>query len=125
MKRLTARQWARVLVELTKDTKESGAAHMVKNFVQLVRARRATAALPRVMRMYGELMDAEHGVVRIKTTAARELPAAVEAELKNLGTEVIIDHTIDPHVIGGVKLTMDNMIIDGTVATRLKKLYES
>lgn len=125
MKRLTARQWAAVLVELTRDAKESSVAHKVKSFVQLVRARRATNLLPRVIRAYREMMDAEHGVVRIQTTAARELPAAIEAELKNLGTEVIIDHTIDPHVIGGVKLTMDDVIIDGTVATRLKKLYES
>lgn len=125
MKRLTARQWATALVELTRNVKESEIPHKTKQFVQILRMRRASSLLPRIIRLYGELVDAEYGVVRVSTTAARELPDAVVAELKELGREVIIDHSIDPHVIGGVRIQMDGVIIDGTVATRLKKIYEN
>lgn len=125
MKRLTARQWATALVELTRNVKESEIPHKTKKFVQILRMRRASTLLPRIIALYGELMDAENGIVRVSTTAARELPDAVVAELKELGREVIIDHSIDPHVIGGVRIQMDGVIIDGTVATRLKKIYEN
>lgn len=125
MKRLTARQWATALVELTRNVKEAEIPHKTKKFVQILRMRRASTLLPRIIALYGELMDAENGIVRVSTTAARELPDAVVAELKELGREVIIDHSIDPHVIGGVRIQMDGVIIDGTVATRLKKIYEN
>ncbi len=125
MKRLTARQWATALVELTHEKKETEIGHNIKKFVQLLRVRRAGRQLGNIGRIYGELIDARQGVARVATTAARELPASVKRELENLATDVIIDHTIDPHVIGGMRIQMDGVIIDGTVATRLKKIYES
>ena len=125
MKRLTARQWATALAEVTRGVKESEIPHKTKKFVQVLRSRRATSLIPRILSLFGEIKDAELGVVRVSTTATRELSKEITAELQELGHEVIIDHTIDPHVIGGVKIQMDGVIIDGTVATRLKKIYES
>lgn len=125
MKRLTARQWATALAHITKDAKESEIPHKTKKFVQILRSSRASSLLPRIIALFGEIHDKENGVVRVSTTAARELSKEVTKELQELGHEVIIDHTIDPHVIGGVKIQMDGVIIDGTVATRLKKIYES
>lgn len=125
MKRLTPRQWAVALVELMRNTKESEVSHKTKQFVQVLRMRRASNLLPRVISIYKEIADAEAGIVHIETTAARELPSSVIKELESLGKDVIIDHTIDPHVIGGVRIQMDGVIIDGTVATRLKKIYEN
>ena len=125
MKRLTARQWAVALAGLTRDKKESDVAHVAKQFAVALRARRASFLWPRILAIYGELVDAEQDVVRVSTTAARELSGAIKKELETLGREVIIDHTIDPHVIGGVRIQMGGVIIDGTVATRLKKIYES
>lgn len=125
MKRLTARQWATALAHITQDAKESEIPHKTKTFVQILRKSRASSLLPRIIALFGEIHDKENGVVRVSTTAARELSKEVTKELQELGHEVIIDHTIDPHVIGGVKIQMDGVIIDGTVATRLKKIYES
>ena len=125
MKRLTARQWAGALQSLTEQKTKEDAHGTLKNFVLQLRRRRALNLVPQILRVYGESVDAAHGVVRVATVAARALPERIAQELHEMGTEVIIDHKIDPHVIAGVKITMDGVIIDGTVATRLKKLYES
>lgn len=126
MKRLTPRQWAQALYALTETTKTSAETETkIQQFVSLLRRRRALPLVGHIARLYRERADATAGIVRVKTVAARALSKETTQELKSLGTEVIIDHTIDPHVIGGMKIEMDGVIIDGTVATRLHKLYES
>ena len=41
---------------------------------------------------------------------------------KKLEKKVELINTIDPNILGGVKLRISNTIIDGSIATRLKKL---
>lgn len=41
---------------------------------------------------------------------------------KKLEKKVELVNTIDPNILGGVKLRISNTIIDGSIATRLKKL---
>ncbi|MCX6781076.1 MAG: F0F1 ATP synthase subunit delta [Candidatus Magasanikbacteria bacterium] len=122
MKRLTPRQWATALHEITSDVKESDAKIVIGKFVQQLRKRRALNLAPRIMKLFREISDSASGTINLHTTAAHELSASTITHLKELGTEGIIDHTIDPAVIGGVKIAMGDVIIDGTVATRLKKL---
>lgn len=126
MKRLTVAQWAQVLVDLTKDaSSEAEVAKQLQAFVRALKSRRATKMLPRILVRYQALRDAEQGIIHFKTVAARELPQSVIASLQELGKKVIIDHTIDPQVVGGLKLQVGDVIIDGTIARALRKLYEN
>ena len=53
-------------------------------------------------------------------------------ELKNIANEIEkkldkkieLVNTVDPNILGGVKLRVSNTIIDGSIATRLKKLSD-
>lgn len=125
MKKLTVQQWAHVLLRMTELEKQSTVDEKLAQFIELLRKKHATKLSARILSAFGRVWDEEHNVIRLETRSARELPESVETQLHTLGTEVIIDHTVDPHVIGGITIKMDDVIIDGTVATRLNKLYES
>lgn len=125
MKKLTARQWAGALLALTTEAKEKEIPERVGEFIALLRRHRATRQVPIIIRQYSALVDAENGITRFATSAARALPKSVIKYLEECGDEVVIDHTIDPALIGGLKLTIGDVIIDGTVATRLQQLYET
>ena len=57
---------------------------------------------------------------------AADLEEALGAKLKTLtGCEMILDKKVDPAVIGGVKVTIGDRVIDGTLRTELKRLRRS
>lgn len=125
MKRLSVAQWAKALHVCVGSASREQAPHAVKQFVGELRRRRAMKFLPRIARTFSAQRDADDGILAVHTSAARELPSSVEAELQHLAPHVIIHHTIDPHLIGGVRIAYHDIVIDGTIAARLKKLYEA
>lgn len=125
MKKLSPRQWAGALLVLIIEAKEKEVPDRVGEFISLLYRHRATRQVPLIIRQYAALVDKQNGVTRVATSAARALSKSVIKRLEEFGDEVVIDHTIDPTMIGGLKLTIGDVIIDGTVAMRLKQLYET
>lgn len=122
---MSVRDWAMLLLNITETTKEKNLAEEVRQFGLLLRTRRQARLLPRIINQFSLLWAEANNLTEIKTWGARELPAAIKNSLQELGSEVVIDHTIEPALIGGLKMQIGDVIIDGTVATRLKKLYET
>ncbi len=125
MKRLTVAQWVTILTELTNDLTHAEVKKKLQQFLLLVQTRRATKLLPRIITRYAAEHDSAHGIVHVNTVAARELPAHIIMELKKLGTDVVMHHTVDPQVVGGLRLQVGDLIIDGTISRTLRKLYEN
>ena len=64
-------------------------------------------------------------VLTLSVTSAVELPALQISEMgasleKKTGHKVRVTGTVDPAVLGGVKLRLGNTLVDGTVARRLE-----
>ncbi|MCH7575975.1 MAG: ATP synthase F1 subunit delta [Candidatus Marinimicrobia bacterium] len=64
-------------------------------------------------------------VLTLSVTSAAELPALQISEMgasleKKTGRKVRVTGTVDPAVLGGVKLRLGNTLVDGTVARRLE-----
>ena len=76
---------------------------------------------------FAALVEKHEGVVRAIVTTAVTMPADLSASLSEklssfTGTRVILENKIDPAVIGGVCVTMDGKILDGTVRSNLDQL---
>lgn len=92
----------------------------------LVRKRRETL-LPALVEEYRKLEQQARGAEPLTVTSARELP---ESELRSLvdrlervyGKKFDAEVRVDPSLIGGVRITMGDRRIDGTVAGRLEEL---
>ena len=57
--------------------------------------------------------------------ASEELLEAVKSRIKSaLGKEPVLHHSTDPSMIGGVKLQIGDELVDGSVATRLRRMKE-
>ena len=83
--------------------------------------------LPDIVRAYDALERTERRAAPLTVTSARPLPqtalAALAARLGRLyGTTFDVTPLVDPALIGGIRLTMGDKRIDGTIAGRLDHL---
>ena len=68
--------------------------------------------------------------MKVTVTTASNLDEEEEMNLlksveKKLNKKVNLDCVTDQSVIGGAKFRIGNMVVDGTISTRLKKLEKS
>ena len=102
---------------------------LLLTFFELLIDKNRIESLQDIGEAFAELVELEQGVVRARVITAIPLPddlaAGLKARLDELtGKSVILEQKVDAAVIGGVCVTLDGKIIDGTVRANLRKLRE-
>ena len=100
------------------------------DFFNLLLDRNLTELLRDIGTVFAELVEADQGLVRVGVVTAIALPADLETKLRDklahvTGKSVILDKKVDPAVIGGVRVTLGDRVIDGTVRTNLDRLRKT
>jgi F-type H+-transporting ATPase subunit delta len=99
----------------------------VKNTLLLLGDRRRLHVLPVIAQMLREMSDLREGVLRAEVVTAARLPDTYYARLqgqleKMTGRRVVIEKREDPALIAGVVTRIGDMVIDGSLRTRLEEL---
>ena len=100
------------------------------NFVRTLADNRRLAVLPEIASLFDELKDAAEGVADVTITSAAPLDArqqkALSAALeKRLKRTVRLHCATDPALIGGAVVKSGDLVIDGSLRTRLERIaYE-
>jgi len=100
------------------------------NFVRTLAANRRLAYLPEIAAQFDVLKDAAQGVADVTVTSAAALDAAMQKKLsqaleKRLKRQVRLHCEINPQLIGGAILRAGDLVIDGSLSTRLERIaYE-
>ena len=101
-----------------------------ENFVRTLAANRRLAYLPEIAALFDELKDSAEGVADVTVTAATALDAAQRKALaaaleKRLRRSVRLQCATDPALIGGAVVHSGDLVIDGSLRTRLERIaYE-
>jgi F-type H+-transporting ATPase subunit delta len=107
-----------------------GLSDVAKNTLRLLAKKRRLPALPDIARQLARLADEDQNVVRAEVQSAAALSSAyldkLRAELeKATGRKVVVTHTQDPSLIGGVVTKLGDRVVDGSVRARLTSFRES
>ena len=101
----------------------------LKAFVQMVVSLGRAARLVEIVDAFGELVDAERGVLRVRLRTARPLPAPLKTRLKQTlerrercSVELIEDMV--PELLGGLQVLLDDRMLDGSLRTQLDTLRQ-
>jgi F-type H+-transporting ATPase subunit delta len=83
--------------------------------------------LPEIAAQFDALKAEAENKVKATLTSATAVDAAVaervkQALKKRLGREVELELKVDPSLIGGAIVQAEDMVIDGSVRTRLEQL---
>jgi F-type H+-transporting ATPase subunit delta len=97
------------------------------NFVRTLAANRRLAYLPEISAQFEALKDETQGVVDVTVTSAAALDATQQQQLaaameKRLKRQVRLHTEIDPAIIGGAIVRAGDLVIDGSLATRLERI---
>jgi F-type H+-transporting ATPase subunit delta len=118
------------LAKLIEDIDGGKLDELGRNFVQTLAANRRLAYLPEISQIFDQLKDAEEGVVDVTVTSAAPLDdqqrqTLSQALARKLKRDVRLHCGIDPKLIGGAVLRAGDLVIDGSLRTRLDRIaYE-
>ncbi len=112
----------RVVGELTHDAQP-----LLANTLQLMLQKGRAAAIPGLGEQFRRLAAREADTVTVEVTTAVELPTAARERLAEqvraaTARHVELAERVDPAVIGGVVLRVDDLIVDGSVRARINQL---
>ena len=98
-----------------------------RNFVRILVDADRVALLPQIRELFGTLKDEAEGVARARIDSAFPLSEAQLADLraaleKRFGKKVEATVAVDPALIGGVRITVGDTVIDGTVQAKLSTM---
>ncbi len=101
-----------------------------RNFLQLLAENDRLTALPEIAAQFDALKAEAENKVKVTVTAATQVDGAIVAEIKKalqqkLGRTVELTLAVDASLIGGAIIQADDMVIDGSVRTRLQRLAET
>jgi F-type H+-transporting ATPase subunit delta len=97
------------------------------NFLQLLAERHRMPVLFRIRRRYDGLWAEENKLLPVTVTSAVELDEGLVREIGSsiedqTGRRVELSSTVDPDVLGGLRVRVGNMVLDATVRNRLEQL---
>jgi F-type H+-transporting ATPase subunit delta len=100
---------------------------IAKNLLRVVTANRRLFAIEEIIRGYNALVAKHKGEVTAQVTVAAPLNDARLAEIKDAlkavtGKDVQVDVTVDPSIIGGLKVKVGSRMVDASLRTKLNSI---
>ncbi len=120
-------QYAEALFAALEDKREAEQKKMVKRFAEMLIKDHAVAKLPAICMAYEKLQYKKQGIhsVRLETVvpATEKLKDQIHAILgKNINFEEVVNH----HLLGGVKILVDNeILIDASAKHHIDTMLSS
>ncbi|MBQ8647080.1 MAG: ATP synthase F1 subunit delta [Oscillospiraceae bacterium] len=108
----------------------AGAHPYLINFAKILCEREAIGEWPACCKEYRRRYNAAHGIVTATATAALPLTgdqkARLEAKLSAMtGKQVQVAVKVDPDCLGGIRLDLDGVQLDGTLKSRLAAVRQA
>ena len=100
------------------------------NLVKILAGRRLVYLVDKVRDAYSSAYDISRGIERVEAISTIPLTSfqleRLQTKLaKMTGKQIIVENTIDPSLLGGMKLRYMGVQIDGSVKTKLDKFEQS
>jgi ATP synthase F1 delta subunit len=122
--KITPKQYAISLYEITKDASKEESAKLIGNFVQLLRRSNNLSMENRIVEEYESYLRKQKGIAKVKIRSGEKLsPATVSAVVKHFAGQVEMKEEVDPALIGGIAVEInDDTLIDGSIRKKLEDL---
>jgi F-type H+-transporting ATPase subunit delta len=106
---------------------KAGISGIAANFLRVVTSNRRLFAVRDMIRGFNKLVAAHKGEVTAQVTVAEQLNYTrmndIRAALREVtGKDVQVDVTVDPSIIGGLKVKLGSRMVDASLRTKLNSI---
>jgi F0F1-type ATP synthase delta subunit len=125
--RISASQYAKTLTELSKGNPADVGA-VAGAFLSMLRRKRDLRKWPTILRMSAKMADSETGKLSLLAETARPVDGDERRKMETLagglfpGHELVVRYAVREDLLGGVRLSSDDEMVDATIRTRLREL---
>ncbi|GAG50962.1 unnamed protein product [marine sediment metagenome] len=118
------RQYAQALYESLREIEDVDS--VFKNFYTILLRNNDLKLINKVIEKIEEIDKEERGVIEVEVTGAKEIDKDLVLKLREIiGNKTEIKEKIDPDLIGGLKIQINDLLIDGSIKGKLNKLRQS
>ena len=126
--KITARQYAKTLYELTKDKNHEEINGIISQLVDIFRKNSQLRLKNDIIKRYEEIYNQEKRIVSAKVFSRKKLDGEMEKEIsefikkKYKAEKVEIENNIDESIKGGIIIRIGDEVLDGSLDRKLKEL---
>lgn len=126
--KVSIQQYAKTLLEITENKTEKEISNIIARFAEILKKDGQIKNTSKIIEKFSELYNTKHRIVEASVTSSHKLSSdqvhQVEIFIKEKykAKEVIIKNIIDEKIKGGIIIKIGDEILDGSVASQLKKL---
>ncbi len=120
--KLRARQLARTYVEMTEGKSSKETERIAAACVEFLAARHELPQWRDVVRHIDGVWKEKHGVANVVVTSAHPLSKEARKILEKAAAGATLTENVDPTLIGGARVHIDDRIIDASIAGSLAAL---
>lgn len=122
MKRLSNKQYAQALYEITTGLTGKNLEQALENFVLLLARDRKLKQANNIIKEFIDYADKLAGIVKIEITTAGKISGELLEKIKkHFGAKVSAETKIDSGILGGIKILAGDKIFDASLQTQLLK----
>lgn len=122
--KVETKQLAKAYVEITKGLKGSELEHAANAFVQVLAQRGEIHRYRDIVLAIDRIWKEEYGAANLTIATAHPLTKKLKESLEKLAQGAALKEEVDPELIGGAKLRIDDRIIDGSIRGHLLALKQ-
>lgn len=118
------RQLADALVAATHGKSGAALDETVRGFLGWMREAGQLRHAREVMRAMDAAWKRRYGVARVAVESAHALPVKVQQAVDKLARGADVSFSVDPSLIGGARVRVDDLVLDNTVLGRAERLKQ-
>ncbi len=130
-RRVSPKQYAAALIAACAEQSKKETAETIERLIALVAERGQAKQLAAIVEQVERQLAAAAGMVTAEVTTARQLTGGEEKKIIALlkdrtgATDIALQATVDPAVIGGMRIRVGDTIIDASLKQTLGQLVQS
>lgn len=124
MKKITPLQYAIFLYEMT--SKAIGVKKKVKDFLEVLAKNNDLGKTDKIISEFEMYEKKQRGIKEVEIISAKLLRAGIKKQIAELikdGGKSEIKESVNPDLIGGITVTIGDMMIDGSLSRKLRELH--
>ena len=121
---------AQTIYLISKDKKQSELSDVYKKIVNFLYRRKLLSKAPDILSRLNKIINGEEGRIVAKVSSVEPLSHQTKINLEHslkkryLAKEVVLVESVDDKLLGGVKIEVNDEVIDLSIKNKISKLQE-